>query len=506
MAKHTDENDRLMAGTLPADAFEGLVPAEGQGPASGSEQQGQGTKQAMGLADYKKLAKDLRTTDGGNDSALPLRVYLGLMKKARTQTVEAPSPKDLANLAMSECPSTGHSEEELKEPGAILLSQFIDSRTGLQLPAPFASSGLFKDATSILACISKSIRDSLANHAKERLKFSEYDRRALMTKANEMDGWGAGQGDKSEGEPLPGHVLTFEKIKPWDHPVDGAELFKELSELLTEYCVLPDRVADATALWAMHTYCYSSWEITPRLVINSPEKRCGKTRLQNMLCALVYHPQKVDNTTPAALYRLIEKHHPTLLIDEADSFLEGRDELRGILNSGYEAGGVVIRAEGEGKERDVQGFDVFAPVCIACIGKIADTLEDRGIPVAMQRKPKDKKLPRLRRMYFMRQMASTRRKILRWVEDNRHLLGASPPAIPDELDDRAADLWEPLLNLADTLGGDCGQVARTAAKILSAGRDADDTSYRTKLLEDIRALFSENPTWDKIFSKSLVTE
>jgi len=42
-----------------------------------------------------------------------------------------------------------------------------------------------------------------------------------------------------------------------------------------------------------------------------------------------------SNVSSSALFRVIEEMRPTLFIDEADTFLGGNEELRGILNSGY---------------------------------------------------------------------------------------------------------------------------------------------------------------------------
>jgi hypothetical protein len=67
----------------------------------------------------------------------------------------------------------------------------------------------------------------------------------------------------------------------------------------------------------------------------SPEKRCGKTTLLAALGETVRCPVIAANISPSALFRLIDRTGPTLLIDEAGTFLPGNHELRGILNSGY---------------------------------------------------------------------------------------------------------------------------------------------------------------------------
>src|SRR5947208_1489958 len=66
-----------------------------------------------------------------------------------------------------------------------------------------------------------------------------------------------------------------------------------------------------------------------------PERQCGKTTLLTVLSELVNRPVVSSNVSPPALFRAIEELRPTLLIDEADTFLKGNDEFRGILNAGY---------------------------------------------------------------------------------------------------------------------------------------------------------------------------
>src|SRR4029077_15747650 len=76
-------------------------------------------------------------------------------------------------------------------------------------------------------------------------------------------------------------------------------------------------------------------DITTYIGIESPEKRCGKTTLLSVLAELVNRPIVAANISSSAFFRVIEEMRPTLLIDECDTFIQGNDELRGILNAGY---------------------------------------------------------------------------------------------------------------------------------------------------------------------------
>src|SRR5437867_649734 len=123
--------------------------------------------------------------------------------------------------------------------------------------------------------------------------------------------------------------------EPWPDPVQGSALLDELAQLLRRFVVLPKWAAETLALWTLHTYAFELRDVSAYLGIESPEKRCGKTTLLAVLSKLVSRPVAAANISPPAFFRVIQENRPTLLIDEADTFLQGNDELRGILNAGY---------------------------------------------------------------------------------------------------------------------------------------------------------------------------
>jgi hypothetical protein len=183
-----------------------------------------------------------------------------------------------------------------------------------------------------------------------------------------------------------------------------------------------------------------------------------------------------------------------LLIDEADSFVKGNDEIRGILNSGHtQASAYVIRTVEIGGEHRAKRFSTWAPKAIACIGSLADTVADRSITILMQRKTRGQKVERLRRRDNP-QFAELRRKAARWAQDALDVLTAADDRtdVPAELHDRATDNWRPLLAIADHAGGLWPTRGRDAARALSGADGATDTaSIRVQVLEDIKAAFRE---------------
>jgi putative DNA primase/helicase len=272
-------------------------------------------------------------------------------------------------------------------------------------------------------------------------------------------------------------------------PVDGAKLLDALRQVFRRYIVLPPGADIALAVWVLHAWTMDAGEISPFMVLVSPTKRCGKTSVMILLQYLTPRSELASNITGPALFRYIEAVRPTLLIDEADSFVKDNDELRGILNSGHtKVAANVIRSVEVNGEHQPRRFSTWAPKAIATIRSLADTLEDRAIIVQLQRKPPGAQVERLRRR-DNEWCAALRSQASRWSMDNFDKLADPDPQMPEALNDRAADNWRPLLAIADLAGGEWPQLARQAALILSG--EAQDGAIGVELLKDIRLAFGE---------------
>lgn len=278
----------------------------------------------------------------------------------------------------------------------------------------------------------------------------------------------------------------------WDEHVPGDQLLGEIAALLTRHVVLPECAADAIALWVVSTFVFDRFAYSPRLLVSSPDKRCGKSLLLRFVAALSARPLTCENISAAALYRSVEKFQPTLLLDEADTFLSGKnvnEDLRGVVNAGFARGGCVLRCVGDDSEP--MPFRVFGPLALGMIGKPPGTIEDRSIAILMRRKLKGEQVVKLPPGRLVRDvLLPTVRKIVRWTADHADALATATPQVPPDLDDRAGDCWFPLLAIADAAGGDWSVRARRAAMVLAAGRDAID-SLGLMLLADLRAIFTE---------------
>jgi hypothetical protein len=288
-----------------------------------------------------------------------------------------------------------------------------------------------------------------------------------------------------------------------------------LSSTFSRFLILPSHAADTLALWTLHTYAYELHDVTAYLGIESPEKRCGKSTLITVLSEVANRAVVASNISSSAFFRVIQQSKPTLLIDEADTFLRGNDELRGILNSGYtRKTAFVIRVanepgqpEGDSKGEqkgasngafNLRRFSTWCPKAIAVIGRLPDTLSDRCIVIRMQRKLTVEECERSSRF----DGAELRARCERVAREHAAAIEAAAPEIPAELNDRAADLWEPLLALAELAGGTWPQRGRNSAVGISTS--AQDRSPMGSLLVDLLLCMLREPERKKFLTREIL--
>jgi putative DNA primase/helicase len=244
------------------------------------------------------------------------------------------------------------------------------------------------------------------------------------------------------------------------------------------------------ALWTLHAWTMDAGDISPFLVLVSPTKRCGKTSVLIILYYVTPRSELASNISASAVFRYIQETRPTLLIDEADTFVRDNEEMRGILNSGHtKAAAHVIRNVEINGEHKPRRFSTWAPKAIATIRALADTLEDRAIVITLQRKPKAAVVARLRKR-DSDEFATLRWQAARWAADNFEKLTDPDPDVPEALNDRAADNWRPLLAIADLAGSRWPKRAREAARLL-AGEGHESSSINVELLANIKQAFGD---------------
>lgn len=275
---------------------------------------------------------------------------------------------------------------------------------------------------------------------------------------------------------------------------DGAAILDRLHATITRYVVLPSPEAvDAVVLWIAATHVQQAWAHAPRLVIRAPEKRCGKSRLLDVVEGMCCNPLITVNASPAAVYRAIGTDEPpTLLVDEADTIFGGKnaeanEDLRGLLNAGHQRNRPAIRWDNN--LHRLEKIPTFAMAALAGIGAMPDTIEDRAVVVRMRRRMAGETVAPYRHRRDGPVLRKVAVELTQWLRAHLAELERAEPAMP--LEDRAADTWEPLIAVADLAGGEWPTRGRTAATVLTAeAEDTGQVSNRVRLLADIRAAFT----------------
>jgi len=294
-----------------------------------------------------------------------------------------------------------------------------------------------------------------------------------------------------------------------NHPAT-ADLLDGLATFVRTYVVLSPAQVDATALWIAHTHAIEAAEVTPYLAIGSAVRESGKTLLLDVLAHLVARPLATANISEAALFRVIAERRPTLLFDEIDTIFgpraRDREDMRGLLNAGYRRGLSVYRCGGESRTT-LEEYDVFCAKALAGIGTLPDTIHSRSIPIYMRRRARHEAVERFRRVEVEERSRSLFARVEAWAAANVDQLRDARPELPGELSDRTADVWEPLLAIADAAGDEWSKRARRAAKELAEEGARRDDSPAIRLLADIRSVYERRGAdADRIASWDLVND
>src|ERR1700739_3638063 len=159
-------------------------------------------------------------------------------------------------------------------------------------------------------------------------------------------------------------------------------LLDVVHHLLQRYVKLMAHQFVAVSLWIVHTFVYQRFTVTPRLMLTSPIRGCGKTTLLDLIEALCMRALKSDSITAAAVYHAVDREHSPLLIDDGDNLdLAVNGVLRAVLNSGHRKGGKVTRCY-HGQARS---FATFAPAAVAAIGALPLPLMHRSVVIRIER-------------------------------------------------------------------------------------------------------------------------
>ena len=286
----------------------------------------------------------------------------------------------------------------------------------------------------------------------------------------------------------------------------GAGLLDDVETFLARFVVYPSEAARvAHTLWIAHTHLMDAWDSTPRIAFLSPEPGSGKSRALEVTELLVPRPIHAVNASPAALFRKVSDQagRPTILFDEIDTVFgpkaKDNEDTRGMLNAGHRRGATALRCVVRGKEVDVVEFPAFCAVALAGLDDLPDTIATRSVIVRMQRRAPGEFVEPFRHRLQEPEGLELHDRLAKWADEILAEVTDTWPVLPDEIQDRDADVWEPLIAVADMAGFGWPARARVTAVTLVTDKSQDGRagSLGIRLLADLRDFFALNTTTSK---------
>jgi hypothetical protein len=265
---------------------------------------------------------------------------------------------------------------------------------------------------------------------------------------------------------------------------------------ISRFAVLPTGTRLPLALWAVGTHLFEAFDSFAYLAVTSPTPRCGKTRVLELLSLLCARAERTSNISEAALFRLIERFKPTLLLDEMEQIREKGERaqiLRNLLNAGNRRDAVAIRCAEGGAS--IERCGVFCPKAIAAIGSLPDTITDRAIVIGMQRRTHEEKIERFLFQRAEPEARCIRERIADWAKTNGETIRQAYLAAPDLgfLEDRDAESWAPLFSILAVADDSRLSELRNCAEALCGAKQADSAEehFAVRLICDAASVLRE---------------
>jgi hypothetical protein len=234
-----------------------------------------------------------------------------------------------------------------------------------------------------------------------------------------------------------------------------AVLLDDIKVFLSRFVAYPAEHAKiAHTLWIAHTWLMEHWDSTPRIAFLSPEPGSGKSRALEVTEPLVPRPVHSVNTSPAYLFRKVSDPGgaPTIHYDEIDTVFgpkaKDNEDIRGMLNAGHRKGATAGRCVVRGRTIETEELPAYCAVALAGLNDLPDTIMTRCIPIRMERRAVDEHIEPWRPRLNEPQARVLYDRLEKWSRT----VSPTWPDMPAEVIDRNADVWEPLLAVADMAG------------------------------------------------------
>ena len=293
---------------------------------------------------------------------------------------------------------------------------------------------------------------------------------------------------------------------PEPNSVESHELLEHITAFIGRYLQCSEHQRTILALWVLHTYALTGAQITPYLAIQSAEKQSGKTLCMQLLSMLCDSPAHTVGFTANSLTRRIDGPISTVLLDEFQATIGTRNRpkspaLRAVLSSGFNCGAGYTDAKHE--------RNTFAPKAFAGMGQLPEALADRSISIILKPlNPREEKVQRFNLTQATKEAQGIKPFLQDWAIEHESELEpkSSYPeqGFPSNLSPRRCDMIEPLLRLADFIGGPWPARIRAALADAFQAETAFELQHSLQLLADIRDCFAWNNFPERLSTSTLI--
>jgi len=213
---------------------------------------------------------------------------------------------------------------------------------------------------------------------------------------------------------------------------------------------------------------------------------------------LVPNPLLSVNSSASFILRMIadQENRPTVLYDEIDAIFgpnaRGNEDLRAMINAGYRRGAMIGRCYMEKGKVLTEQLSTYAAVALGGLGNLPDTIMSRSVIIRMRKRGPGEEVEPFRPHLHEPPASALCDELAAWAASMSTLAATVQPLLPDSIADRNADVWGPLLAVAELAGGEWPALARQAAtEAVRSAKANDKPSLPVQLLADIRACFGD---------------
>ena len=245
------------------------------------------------------------------------------------------------------------------------------------------------------------------------------------------------------------------------------DLYDLVQHFIHRYVAVSEFYERLSSYYVLFSWLYDRFNTLPYLRALG-DYGTGKSRFLQTIGSICYRPMFASGaTTVSPIFRLIDRHKGTLIIDEADFRNSDSDaEITKILNCGYQDGFPVIRSEPKGNSFEPTGYKVYGPKLIATRKRYKDkALESRCLTEEMDFQWRTD-IPHILPETFWNDALEIRNRLLQWRFDKYPSVRLRQNLVNESIEPRLNQVMMPLASIIDdkTMLGDLRSFAETYNK------------------------------------------